>query len=157
MGRTLTIEQSIDVVKKLKRNSRKIVLVGGIFDLIHRGHIEFLEKAKKQGDILIALLESDEKTREVKGKKRPINNQADRAFVLSRLSIVDFVVLLPHFKSNQDYQKLVIMIRPDIIAITKNDPLTDLKKKYAHMTGGKLIEVLSRVKDYSTSKLEENL
>lgn len=157
MGEILTIEQSIDVVKQLKETGQKIILVGGIFDLIHRGHIEFLEASKKEGDILIVLLESDVKTREIKGRSRPINTQKDRAFILSKFYMVDYIILLPYFKRDQDYEELVKMLQPDIIAVTKSDSLTELKRKYAKNVGGKFAEVIARIKDYSTSKIEEKI
>jgi len=152
MGKIITIEQTRKVVKQLKREGKRIVLVGGIFDLIHRGHVEFLEAAKKEGNVLIVFLESDEKTREIKGKNRPINAQVDRAFILSKFVIVDYVLLLPYFKKDQDYEKLVKMFQPDIIAVTKTDPLKKLKKRYAKSVNGSLIEVISRIKEYSTTE-----
>lgn len=152
MGKIITIEQSIDIVKQLKRAGQKVVLVGGIFDLIHRGHVEFLEAAKREGDVLIVLLESDEKTKEIKGKNRPINAQVDRAFVLSRFAMVDYILPLPHFKKDQDYEKLVKVLQPDIIAVTKSDTLKKLKKRYAKSVNGRLVEVISRIKEYSTTE-----
>lgn len=157
MGKVLTIKEAPSIIKQLKQDGKKIVLVGGIFDLIHRGHVEFLEKARKEGDVLIVLLESDEKTREIKGKNRPINTQRDRAFVLSRFVTVDYVLLLPYFKKDKDYEKLVKVLQPDIIAVTKADTLKSLKKRYAKSVHGKLVEVISRIKEYSTSKIEEKI
>ena len=157
MGKIITIEQSIEVVKRLKHHGKRIVLIGGIFDLIHRGHVEFLERARKEGDSLIVLLESDAKTREVKGKSRPINPQKDRAYVLSRFIMIDYIILLPYFKKDQDYERLVNTVQPDIIAVTKADSLMELKRKYARKVGGKLIEVIARLKDYSTTTIEEKL
>ncbi|OGH18304.1 MAG: hypothetical protein A2868_04180 [Candidatus Levybacteria bacterium RIFCSPHIGHO2_01_FULL_40_15b] len=157
MGKIITIEQSIDIAKQLKQEGKRIVLVGGIFDLIHRGHVEFLEAAEREGNVLIVLLESDEKTREIKGKNRPINAQVDRAFVLSRFVMVDYILSLPYFKKDKDYEKLVKLLQPDIIAVTKSDTLKKLKKRYARSVGGKLVEVISRIKEYSTSKIEERI
>jgi rfaE bifunctional protein nucleotidyltransferase chain/domain len=153
MGKVLTVEQSVGIVKQLKRAGKKIVLVGGVFDLLHRGHVEFLEKSKKEGDCLMIFLESDKKTQETKGRKRPINNQEDRAFVLSKLNMVDFVLKLPYLEKDEEYEKLVKRLQPAIIAVTKGDSLIELKRKYARAVGGKLVEVISRIKNYSTSKL----
>lgn len=152
MGKVIRYEQIPALIRQLKVADRRIVLAGGIFDLIHRGHVEFLEAAKREGDILIVLLESDEKTKEIKGKNRPINKQCDRAFVLSKFTMVDYIFLLPYFKKDQDYERLVKMLRPDIIAVTKTDMLKDLKERYAKAVGGKLIEVISRIKEYSTTE-----
>ena len=157
MGKIITVEQAARTIKKIKHQGQRIVLVGGIFDFIHKGHVEFLEAAKKEGDILIALLESDLKTREIKGKNRPVNTQEDRAFVLSRFIMVDYVILLPYFRRDQDYEELVKTLQPDIIAVTKTDALSNLKKRYAKMVGGNLVEVISRIKNYSTTRLEEKI
>lgn len=152
MGKVIRYEKVPALIKQLKTNGKRIVLAGGIFDLIHRGHVEFLEKAKKEGDVLIVLLESDKKTREIKGKNRPINTQEDRAFVLSRLLMIDYIFILPYFKKDKDYEKLVKMLQPDIIAVTKADTLKNLKKRYATSVNGKLVEVISRIKEYSTTE-----
>ncbi len=157
MGEVITYKQLPTLVKRLKAIRKRIVLVGGIFDLIHRGHVEFLEAAKKEGDILIVALESDKKTREVKGRNRPINKQEDRAFVISRFNMVDYILTLPYFKKDKYYEKLVKTVQSDIIAVTKADSLIRLKRKYAEAVGGKLVQVVSRIKNYSTSKIEEKL
>ena len=157
MGEVIRYKQVPALIEQLKTTGKRVVLVGGIFDLIHRGHVEFLEAAKREGDVLIVLLESDEKTREIKGKNRPINTQEDRAFVLSRFVMVDYILLLPYFRKDKDYEKLVKMLQPDIIAVTKVDMLKNLKKRYAEAVGGKLVEVISRIKEYSTTKIEEKI
>lgn len=157
MDKIVRYEQIPILIKQLKETGKKIVLVGGIFDLTHRGHVEFLEAAKREGDVLIVLLESDEKTREIKGKNRPINTQEDRAFVLSRLLMVDYIFILPYFKKDKDYEQLVKMLQPDIIAVTKGDAFSKLKERYAKMVGGKLIEVISRREDYSTTNIEDKI
>lgn len=157
MDKIVRYEQIPILIKQLKTDGDRIVLVGGIFDLTHRGHVEFLEAAKREGDVLIVLLESDEKTREIKGKNRPINTQEDRAFVLSRLLMVDYIFILPYFKKDKDYEQLVKMLQPDIIAVTKGDAFSKLKERYAKMVGGKLIEVISRREDYSTTNIEDKI
>src|SRR5579872_1192323 len=103
MNKILSTENAIQLANQLHRKNKRIVLVGGCFDLLHIGHITFLEDAKKQGDLLIVLLESDETITALKGNKRPINSQKIRAKILTALSAVDFVILLePHMK-NEDY------------------------------------------------------
>ena len=79
--------------KKLKKQNKKIIFTNGVFDILHRGHVEYLTKAKSFGDILIVGLNSDASVRRIKGKNRPINNQIDRAIVLLALKSVDYVVL----------------------------------------------------------------
>lgn len=139
--------------KKLKRESKKIVLAGGCFDILHLGHVTFLEKAKRLGDILIVLLESDQKVRLTKGEKRPHHKQKFRAKVLAALNAVDYVITLPFFKSNSDYDKVLETIKPNIIATTYKDPQISHKKRTAKLIGAKVIYVMRRLKGYSTSKI----
>src|SRR3989344_778847 len=111
----------------------KRVLVGGCFDLIHYGHIRFLTESKKQGDYLIVALESDENVRKYKGENRPIHTQKERAEMLRSLKMVDEVVELPSMNGDEEYFDFVIKIKPDVIAITENDPQTQNKKMQADL------------------------
>ncbi|NLT49738.1 MAG: D-glycero-beta-D-manno-heptose 1-phosphate adenylyltransferase [Ignavibacteria bacterium] len=80
------------IIEKLKRNGKKIVFTNGCFDILHAGHVDYLNKAKQFGDVLVVGLNSDVSVRSIKGEKRPIVNQTERAFILSNLKCVDFVV-----------------------------------------------------------------
>ena len=80
------------IAKRLKEQKRRIVFTNGCFDILHRGHAAYLEKAKAMGDVLIVGLNSDESIRRLKGEKRPINTLEDRAFLLAALESVDYVV-----------------------------------------------------------------
>lgn len=152
MKNILSAEEIGDEIRNLKKEGKKIVLVGGCFDILHIGHITFLEKAKKEGDILIVLLESDESIRKSKGKRRPINNVVDRAKTLSSLKFVDFVVTLPEMKDHK-YDELVERIKPDVIATTRGDSGVLHKIRQVKLTGAKLKYVTNMVKDSSTTNL----
>jgi len=148
------VKQIVDInqVEQLK-NCKEIVLVGGCFDILHLGHVTFLEEAKKLGKNLVILLESDETIKRLKGENRPINRQIDRAEMLTKLKTVDYVVMLPELKSNQDYIDLIKKISPKIIAISGGDEKIELKKQEAEMVGAKLVEVTKRIPQYSTSQM----
>jgi len=135
------------------KNCEEIVLVGGCFDILHLGHTTFLEEAKKLGKILVILLESDETIKKLKGENRPINRQIDRAEMLTKLKMVDYVVMLPELKDNQDYVDLIKKIKPKIIATSGNDEKIELKKEEAKIVGAKLVEVIKRIPQYSTSRM----
>jgi len=107
----------------------KVVLVGGCFDILHYGHISFLEKAKSLGDCLIVALESDENVKKLKGPGRPIHNQNQRKKMLESLRFVNKVIALPPMKSDSDYEKLVRKVNPDIIAITQGDTKNTFRVK----------------------------
>lgn len=143
----------INQLNKLQK-SQEIVLVGGCFDILHLGHISFLKKAKKLGKTLVVLLESDATIKKLKGNDRPINNQQNRAEMLVNLDMVDWVILLPEI-NGQQYTDLVKEIKPSVIAITKGDEKTEIKKDQAKLVGAKLVEVIKRIPSFSTSHIIE--
>ena len=148
--------EEVESVIFLPEHKKKIVVVGGCFDIVHIGHIQFLKEAKKCGDVLILLLESDENVRKLKGENRPVFTQRERAEVLSALSPVDFVILLPLMTSDADYNHIITTIKPHIIAVTEHDPLMKEKEKQAKRVGGK-IAIIPFVKTFSSSKLAKLL
>lgn len=139
---------------KLPPNS---VLAGGCFDVIHSGHVEFLDKSKSLGKKLCLLLESDESIREKKGKGRPLNNQSIRAENLSKLDTVDYIILLKKSDSSLYYYNLVKLLHPAIIAVTADDPLLDTKKEQANTVEGRVVSVMDRDNRYSSTKLIEEV
>lgn len=140
----------------MKKLSKTIVLAGGCFDILHEGHLKFLEAAKKQGDILIVALESDENVKRLKGTDRPINKEQIRAGNLIKTNLVDYVILLPPFKHGADYLKMVKLVSPDVIAITTGDPKFFSKQKQAETVGAKLKIVINRLPGLSTSEIIKN-
>lgn len=156
MTKVKTLQQAIEFVPDLHQQQRKIVLAGGCFDLLHQGHLMFLQKAKEQGDLLIVLLESDQSIKQWKGDNRPINNQKQRAEALAKLPFVDLVVYLPHFTANAEYDNLVLSIKPAIIATTAGDPYRAHKERQAKHIGAKVIDVIERLPEFSTTKVLEN-
>lgn len=96
---------------RLRRSGRRIVFTNGVFDILHRGHVDYLAKAKSLGDILIVGLNSDASTRRLKGTDRPIQTQADRAAVLLALRSVDYVVIF----GEDTPEKLIHQVRPDVL------------------------------------------
>ena len=137
-------------------NKGRIVLAGGCFDILHVGHVRFLSEAKRMGDYLVVLLENDKNVKKLKGKNRPIFIQKERAEMLSALGSVDLIVLLPMMENDCDYLNLVMKIKPDIIAVTENDPHIGKKRGQAKQIGGEL-KVIPSIKTFSTSKLAKIL
>lgn len=155
MGKIISLSKIKNLSAELKKDNQKIVLAGGCFDILHIGHIKFLENAKKSGDILILILESDESIKKLKGEKRPINNQINRAQILAAIESVDYVIPLDKSFKTPDYNKLVETIKPEIIAITSGDPNIENKKSQAKSVGGKVKVVLKHLPEHSTTKLLE--
>lgn len=106
-----SFEEIESIVRRYASNGKKIVFTNGCFDILHVGHVKYLQKAKSFGDILIVGLNSDESVSRLKGPTRPINIAQDRAYLLAALEAVDFVV---PFSEDTPYE-LIKMIRPDIL------------------------------------------
>lgn len=153
MEKIISLGKLSSLVAKFKNQGKKTVLAGGCFDILHPGHVIFLEKAKKTADVLIVLLESDKKVRELKGADRPVYPQQIRAKVLSALQSVDYVVMLPFLKSEAAYDRVVQKIKPDIIAVTTGYERAEHHKRVAKLTGARLKFVTKRINGYSTGKI----
>ena len=138
--------------KHSKITIEKRVLVGGCFDVLHYGHIQFLSKARSLGTQLIVALESDQNVTKRKGSTRPIHTQKQREQMLKALSVVDTVLLLPPMKSDEDYRNLVIKIKPDVIAVTQGDLFLDQKKQQASLIGA-IVKIIPKIHTPSTSQL----
>lgn len=93
MGELIKREEIRQVVKNLQDNGKTVVTTNGCFDILHVGHVRYLQKTKSFADYSVVLLNSDKSVKAIKGENRPINNENDRAEILCALSCVDFVVL----------------------------------------------------------------
>ncbi|KAF7683713.1 FAD synthase [Astathelohania contejeani] len=143
-------EYKLSISFKYHRN-KNIVLVGGVFDILHLGHIHFLTDAKKHGEYLVIALEPDEHI--IKYKKRiPIHTQRQRAMILSSLRIVDHIIMLPFLKEDEDYYELVKNIKPNVIALTMGDSQFYTKCNQAKLINAK-IRVLDFMESFSTTKI----
>lgn len=151
MAKIVKISQLPKLIKKIHQSGQKIVLVGGCFDLVHLGHLIFLDKAKQSGDVLLVLLESDQNISRLKGADRPINSQNVRAKFLTYINSIDFIIPFKETKSDQDYQDIINQIKPDIIAVTKDDPNLKQKQKEAQMINSQVVIVTNPISDQSTS------
>lgn len=151
MAKIIPCSQVDSYLKKTQQQNKSLVLVGGCFDLLHKGHRQFLQKARKTGESLIVLLESDEMIKNRKGVGRPHETQSERARALAQLSYVTAVLLLPSQMDDQDYDKLVSEIKPAIIATTKGDPYRHHKERQAKQIGALVLDVIDRLPQFSTT------
>lgn len=153
MAEVISVNQVQELSQQLHQQHKTIVIGGGCFDLLHIGHITYLQQAKKQGDVLMVLLESDASTKKKKGINRPIHTQQQRATMLASISAVDYVVMLADDMKDTDYEKLTQDIHPSVIAITTEDPFEDKKRMQAEHIGAKLIPVNTLIPSISTSTI----
>jgi len=142
----------------------KLVLVTGFFDLLHSEHINFLQKAREEGDILIVAVESDTRARHLKGEGRPIETQSVRAKNLLSLTepiestetrkVVDFVILLPdNFNTPDAHKSLIQAVHPDILAVSSHTKHQEKKSQLVTEFGGKLVVVHLHNPAISTTKI----
>jgi len=111
MGQVISLAALTRVRSRLHRQGKRVVFTNGTFDIIHRGHVEYLAAARRMGDVLIVGLNSDASIRRIKGPRRPINPVADRAAVLASLASVDYVCV---FGADTPYA-LIRRLVPDIL------------------------------------------
>lgn len=142
-----------EVVKKLKDDNKKIVVTNGCFDILHAGHVRYLKESKKYGDVLIVGLNSDSSVKALKGPERPINNEMDRAEVLSGLESVDYVVLF----SEKSPVKLLDTIKPDIYTKGADYTVETLPEADIVMKNGGEIKFIKLVEGKSTTKIIDKI
>lgn len=111
MGTVVSRADMVNIRLELKKAKRRVVFTNGCFDILHRGHIDYLTKAKALGDILVVGVNDDNSVRRLKGSARPIIEQDDRANVLAALAVVDYVCL---FSEDTPFE-LIQAIVPDIL------------------------------------------
>jgi len=119
-----------------RNHKQKIVFTNGCFDVLHRGHIEYLSFCKKQGDIVVLGLNSDQSVRAIKGPERPINNQLDRAAVLSGLESIDYIVIF----DEPDPLNIIKKVNPDILV--KGQDWAEkgvIGREFVESNGGKVV------------------
>jgi D-beta-D-heptose 7-phosphate kinase/D-beta-D-heptose 1-phosphate adenosyltransferase len=138
-------------VQKLKSEKKRIVFTNGCFDILHKGHVAYLQAAKSLGDILIVGMNTDDSVKRLKGSERPVNSLEDRAFVLSSLRSVDYVVPF----DEDTPLSLIESIMPDILVKGGDytiDTIIGAKEVIAH---GGAVEIIPFVEGKSTTSIIE--
>jgi D-beta-D-heptose 7-phosphate kinase/D-beta-D-heptose 1-phosphate adenosyltransferase len=111
MGRQVSLETMVRIRQRLRRERKKVVFTNGTFDILHRGHVEYLAAARAMGDVLVVGLNGDASIRRIKGPSRPINATADRSAVLCALRSVDYVCVF----GADTPRRLIERILPDVL------------------------------------------
>lgn len=135
------------LLAKLRQEGKTIVTTNGCFDILHVGHVRYLEETKKFGDVLIVALNSDASVRRLKGEGRPINNENDRAEVLNALKSVDYVVL---FDEDSPMQ-LLAEIKPDVHTKGADYTVETLPEAKVILENGGRLEFIKFVEGKSTT------
>lgn len=138
---------------KLKKEEKKIVFTNGCFDLLHRGHVEYLKEAKNLGDFLLIAINSDDSVRRLKGDSRPIFSESDRAKILSSLKSVDFVCI---FEEDTPLEIISYLI-PNILVKGGDYNLDNIVgRDVVENNGGKVITI-PFVENKSTTNIVKNI
>ena len=142
-------------IENLRAEGKKIVATNGCFDLLHVGHVRYLQQARNLGDVLVVGLNGDESTRQLKGEGRPVNDEKDRAEVLAALACVDLVTIFPELRA----VRFLELAQPSIYAkggdYTVNTLNEDERKVLDRL--GAEVRIIPFEKGYSTTALLKNL
>ena len=147
----MTLKKASAWRNKLQRSGKKLVITNGCFDLLHRGHAEYLAKSRQCGDALLIAINSDESVRAIKGKYRPIVCEDDRAYLLASLMYVDAVVIFDTSKCTN----LFLALKPDIYVKggDYNIDNIDKEEKAALLGVGAKIKFIKFIPGLSTTEI----
>lgn len=147
----IPLERLPDWREQLRRQGRRLVVTNGCFDILHAGHVTYLDAARKEGDALLVGLNSDASVRAIKGEGRPVNRQADRALVLAGLAAVDAVTVF----SEPDALRLLELARPDVYVKGGDytlDTIHPPERRLVEKQGGRIV-ILPGVEGLSTTDI----
>ncbi len=141
------------IIGKWRDDQKTIVFTNGCFDIIHRGHVEYLREAKLLGDILIVGLNSDISVRRIKGKPRPYQDEQDRAIILNAMKMVDMVVIF----DEETPIELICELKPNLLVKGGDyDSHSIIGAKEVESWGGN-VKIIPFLKGYGTSKLVDKI
>ena len=153
MKRVLTRDEAKKKIEELKINGKKVVFTNGCFDILHVGHMRYLEEAKEFGDYLIVGVNSDESVKRLKGPTRPINNQEDRAELLTGLKSVDYTVIF----TEDTPVELIGELKPSIHVKGGDYKKDDLPETKVVESYGGTVEIVSLVEGKSTTNVVKKI
>ncbi|MBC8249025.1 MAG: adenylyltransferase/cytidyltransferase family protein, partial [Anaerolineales bacterium] len=146
MGEVVSLQEAVTIREKLRAEGRTVVLTNGHFDLLHVGHVDCLQRAKALGDVLIVGLNSDASTRLLKGEKRPIVPQEERAQLVAALQCVDYVIIF----EERTAERLIAALKPEVYAKGGDWTVENLPEAKAVAECGIRVEILPQMPGRST-------
>ena len=149
MGQVVTREEIVEIVRSGQKNGKTYVATNGCFDILHVGHVRYLQKTKSLADFSIVMLNSDKSVKLIKGDSRPINNQDDRAEILTALMCVDYVVLF----EERSPAELLEKIKPDIYTKGADYTIETLPERDIVEKNGIKVEFIEFVQGKSTTNI----
>jgi rfaE bifunctional protein nucleotidyltransferase chain/domain len=152
-NKILSLSDAVRQIANLKRQDKKIVFSNGCFDILHAGHVDYLEKAREKGDFLVIGLNTDNSVRRLKGQNRPINQENSRARVLAGLGFVDMVVL---FEQDTPYEIVKALI-PDILVKGKDYEISNIVGADIVLENGGKVETIELTEGQSTTTVIDKI
>ncbi len=149
----LSLEQLLPLVEQWKSADKRIVFTNGCFDIVHLGHVDYLEKARDLGDKLVLGLNTDQSVRKLKGASRPIIPEYPRARLLAGFEFVDAIVLF----DDDTPLRLIQQIKPDILTKGSDYQVQNIVGADFVMARGGKVATLDLIEGYSTSKIIEKI
>lgn len=153
MGEVLSREALAAVCTRVKKAGKRVVFTNGCFDILHRGHVDYLTKAKALGDLLVVGVNGDDSVRRLKGPNRPVVNQDDRAAVLAALAAVDYVSL---FDEDTPFE-LIRAIVPDVLVKGADWSVEAIVGKDVVEAAGGTVKTLEFLPNRSTSSIIQKI
>ena len=149
----LSIVEAVKIRGDLSREKKKVVFTNGVFDILHAGHVDYLIKARAAGDVLMVGLNSDASVRRIKGEYRPIVSEDQRAFVLSNLKPVDFVIIFGEDTPLDLIEKIV----PDVLIKGADWSIDNIVGKDVVLKNGGEVKTIEFVNYQSTSDIIQTI
>jgi len=153
MGNVVSLQELLVARKRIKNEGKRVVFTNGCFDILHRGHVEYLRKAKALGDVLVVGVNTDSSVRRIKGPDRPVIDESDRAFVLAALASVDYVCL---FNEDTPYE-LIRALVPDILVKGADWAIEKVVGRDIVEAAGGSVQTIEFLPDRSTTGILERI
>ncbi len=153
MGQVILSWSDLSKTLSACRNGRKVVFTNGCFDILHVGHVRYLQEAREQGDILVVALNTDASVRALKGEGRPLNSESARAEVLAALACIDFVTLF----SEETPENVIRSVKPDVLVKGGDYTVETIVGAKFVMSYGGIVKPLQFIDGYSTTSLIERI
>lgn len=153
MAQILSRRQAAETADRLHRDGQSLVFANGAFDLLHVGHVRYLQSARREGDFLLVAVNSDSSVRALKGEGRPIVPEGERAEVVAALACVDAVVIFPE----NSPASLIAELRPDVHAKGTDYTAESVPEREVVARAGGRVAIVGDPKDHATSDLVARL
>ena len=153
MNKILERETLRNKLEELRNKGKKIAFTNGCFDILHVGHVRYLREAKKTADVLVLALNSDSSVRSIKGEKRPLMNEKERAEILAALEFIDFVTIFPELTPLE----LINYLKPDILIKGGDWPEEKVVGREEVKKWGGRVAIIPEIEGKSTTNIVEKI